>query len=249
MSLLLLLSSSSSWTSKFESRLEVLGNGMCHLLHAGKTTELDFASLEGWPSSRFRTPLVSGAFQTKWSNGQSPQNIFLFSNVFGFLFFGFRWVYSSIIFKGLSTFSTLSLFSVDEWNEWWIFQPLKSTRNEGIGDFFPGAWKDRHLLLSSKTHLIYVAARLKDSADAKVIWMCIEFLTLFFQPLVKQTTTEMLKKRPQNANKSCFLMYLEDLKSYSPFCVQWQIVHFKRYLSLHPLRTWVMVYLVPNVPL
>ena len=45
-----------------ESRLEVLGNGMCHLLHAGKTTELDFASLEGWPSSRFRTPLVSGAW-------------------------------------------------------------------------------------------------------------------------------------------------------------------------------------------
>jgi len=43
----------------------VLGNGMCHLLHAGKTTELDFASLEGWPSSRFRTPLVSGAWKDR----------------------------------------------------------------------------------------------------------------------------------------------------------------------------------------
>eukprot|EP00438_Fugacium_kawagutii_P021682 Skav223810 [mRNA] locus=scaffold575:744499:745858:- [translate_table: standard] len=33
---------------------------MCHFLNAGKSTEVDFASLGGWPGGRFRTPLMAG---------------------------------------------------------------------------------------------------------------------------------------------------------------------------------------------
>lgn len=72
----------------------------------------------------------------------------------------------------------------------------KSTNQRKNGDFFPGAWKDRHLLLSSKTHLIYVAARAEDSADAKVIWMCGWISHLFFtSPLKTNNNRNALKKK------------------------------------------------------
>lgn len=48
-----------------ESLAVVHGNGMCHFLHGGKTTDVEFSSVAGWPGPRFRTQLVSGAWKDR----------------------------------------------------------------------------------------------------------------------------------------------------------------------------------------
>lgn len=44
-----------------ESLAAVHANGICTILSSGQTVEQDFSTLDCWPESRFRTPLVSGA--------------------------------------------------------------------------------------------------------------------------------------------------------------------------------------------
>ena len=106
------------------------------------------------------------------------------------------------------------------------FPAFTSTNQRKNGDFFPGAWKDRHLLLSSKTHLIYVAARTEMRQMPRWSECFHEFPTIFFQPLSKQTTTEMLKKKTQNANTSCFWCTWKTYKVLFSFLCQFLQVFF-----------------------